>query len=43
MFILEPTLSNSFPEKTQLAPAPVIIDGEPKYKISQIVDSKIDH
>ena len=25
------------------APAPVIIDGEPKYEISWIVDSKIDH
>jgi len=26
----------------QPAPAPVIIDGEPKYEISWIVDSKID-
>ena len=41
--MLEPTTSNSFSERTQPAPAPVIIDGEPKYEISQIVDSKIDH
>jgi len=41
--ILEPTTSNTFSERIQLAPAPVIIDREPKYEISQIVDSKIDH
>jgi len=34
--MLEPTMSN------QLALALVIIDGEPKYEISRIVDSKID-
>jgi len=41
--MVEPTMSNTFSEKIQLASAPVIIDGEPKYEISQIVDSKIDH
>jgi len=40
--MLEPTISNTFSERIQLAPTPVIIDGEPKYEISQIVDSKID-
>jgi len=40
--MLKPVMSNSFSERIQLAPAPVIIDGEPKYKISQIVDFKID-
>jgi len=40
--MLEPTTSNTFSERIQLAPAPVIIDGEPKYEISQIVDSKIN-
>jgi len=40
--MLEPAISNTFSERIQLAPALVIIDGEPKYKISQIVDSKID-
>jgi len=41
--MLEPTMSNTFSKRIQLAPAPVIIDGEPEYEISQIVDSKIDH
>ena len=40
VFIFEPII---FSERIQLAPALVIIDGEPKYEISQIVDSKIDH
>ena len=40
--MLEPTISNTFSERIQPAPAPVIIDGEPEYEISQIVDSKID-
>jgi len=40
--MLEPTTSNTFSKRIQPAPAPVIIDGEPKYEISQIVDSKID-
>ena len=42
MSMLEPTTSNTFSERIQLVPAPVIIDREPKYEISQIVDSKID-
>ena len=41
--ILKPVTSNTFSERIQLAPAPVIIDGEPEYEISRIVDSKIDH
>jgi len=41
--MLKLTMSNSFSERIQLAPTPVIIDGKPKYEISQIVDSKIDH
>jgi len=41
--MLEPTTSNTFSKRIQPAPAPVIIDGEPKYEISRIVDSKIDH
>jgi len=40
--MLEPATSNTFSERMQPAPAPVIIDGEPKYEISRIVDSKID-
>ena len=42
IFILKPTISNTFSERIQLVPAPVIIDGEPEYEISWIVDSKID-
>ena len=41
--MLEPTTSNVFSKRTQLAPTLVIIDREPKYEISWIVDSKIDH
>jgi len=40
--MLEPATSNTFSERIQLAPTPVIIDGKPKYEISRIVDSKID-
>ena len=40
--MLEPATSNTFSKRIQLVPAPVIIDGEPKYEISRIVDSKID-
>ena len=40
--MLEPTTSNIFSEKIQPALTPVIIDREPKYEISQIVDSKIN-
>ena len=40
--ILKPATSNTFSERIQLAPAPVIIDRESEYEISQIVDFKID-
>jgi len=42
MSMLKPTTSNTFSERIQLASTPVIIDGEPKYEISRIVDSKIN-
>ena len=41
--MLEPATANTFSERIQLAPAPVIIDREPEYEISWIVYSKIDH
>ena len=41
--MLEPATSNTFSKRIQPAPAPVIIDREPEYEISRIVDSKIDH
>jgi len=34
VYMLEPATSNTFSERIQLAPAPVIIDREPKYEIS---------
>ena len=40
--MLEPAIFNTFSKRIQLAPALVIIDREPEYKISWIVDSKID-
>jgi len=40
--MLEPATSNTFSKRVQPASALVIIDREPKYEISQIVDSKID-
>ena len=40
--MLEPTLDNPFPDRYEPPPALVVIDGEPEYEISRIVDSKID-
>lgn len=40
MFILEPTMSNTL---SKLLLLPVVIDGESEYKISQIINSKIDY
>ena len=40
--MLKPAMSNSFSERTQPVPTPVIIDSESEYEISWIVNSKID-
>ena len=40
--MLEPATANTFSKRIQPATAPVIIDREPEYEISRIVDSKID-
>jgi hypothetical protein len=40
--MLEPTTPNSFPDHSDPLPAPVVVDGEPEYEISCIVNSKID-
>jgi len=40
--MLEPATPNIFQQYSEPPPAPVIIDGEPEYKIFKIVDSKID-
>jgi len=41
--MLEPTTLNNFQQRSEPLPVPVIIDREPEYEISKIVDSKIDH
>ena len=40
--ILKPAHGNIIPEHTQLPLPPVEIDGKPEYKISEILDSKIN-
>jgi len=40
--MLEPATSNTFQQCSEFPPVLVIIDGEPEYEISKIVDSKID-
>ena len=39
---LEPGTPNTIPSHVQLPPPPVIIDDEPEYKISEVLDAKID-
>ena len=38
----EPSAPNEFLNQTETLPLPVIIDGEMEFKISEILDSKID-
>jgi hypothetical protein len=40
--MLEPSTPNSVLNRIQPPPPPVIIDEEPEYKISEILDSKLD-
>ena len=40
--MLEPSVPNTIPNRTEPPPAPVVIDGEPKYEVTEILDSKID-
>ena len=41
--MLEPTSPNTIPNRTQ-APLPaVIIDGEPEFEVTKVLDSKIDN
>ena len=40
---LEPATPNAIPNRIQPPPPPVVIDGEPEFEISEILDSKIDH
>ena len=40
--MLEPSTLNPFPAREAILEPPVILDGEPEYEISEILDSKID-
>ena len=40
--MLEPSTPNDFLNQTETPPPPIIIDGEMEFKISEILDSKID-
>jgi hypothetical protein len=42
VFMLEPSTPNSVPNHIQPLPPPVIINEEPEYKISEILNSKLD-
>ena len=39
---LKPAMPNTIPNQSQPPPPPVKVDGEPKYKITEILDSKLD-
>ena len=39
---LEPSIPNTISNHVQPPPPPIKVDGEPKYEISKILDSKID-
>ena len=39
---LEPSVPNTIPNRVQSLPPPVEVDGEPEFKISEILDSKVD-
>ena len=41
--MLEPASPNTIPNRIQPPPPPVIVDGEPKFEISEVLDSKIDN
>ena len=38
----EPAMPNTIPNQSQPPPPPVEVDGEPKYEITMILNSKID-
>ena len=40
--MLEPAIPNTFQQRSKLPPVPVIIDREPEYEISKIIDFKIN-
>src|SRR5882724_3250796 len=41
--MLEPATPNPIPNRIQPPPPPITVDDEPKFEISEILDSKIDN
>ena len=41
--MLEPATPNVIPDQVQPPPLPVFVDGEPEFKITKVLDSKLDH
>ena len=41
--MLEPASPNTIPNHIQPPPPPVIVDGEPEFEISEVLNSKIDN
>jgi Chromo (CHRromatin Organisation MOdifier) domain len=41
--MLEPSSPNTIPNRTQPPPPPVVIDSEPKFEVSEILDAKINN
>ena len=41
--MLKSTISDPIPNQHQTPPPPVVVDGEPEYEISEILDSKLDN
>ena len=39
----EPSVPNTIPNRTEPPPTPVVIDGEPEYEITEILNSKTNH
>ena len=41
--MLEPAFPNTIPDRVQPPPPPVMVNTEPEFKISEILDTKIDN
>jgi len=41
--MLEPSIPNTILDRVQTPPPPVMVDGEPEYEISKILDFKLDN
>jgi len=43
VYMLEPSIPNTIPDRVQTPPPPVMVDGELEYEISEILNSKLDN